>query len=202
MLTLHLRRSWRRWYSVFGMTLGTIDGIIWWRVCQSEFKQWSKQEGVPLIFSIRLDTIYTTLYPPKISRPATLWWWSNSRSCGRPSGLISGVGQYFPPIIVDKVLFVWTRSLWNCHRVEIMDDLNAILEGKIVWALHTRLSLTVQDFKGQQLADTITEVLLCVFALLAFLVGYLWQNIVYTASIMGAGILLVCLVGKLSSPLR
>ena len=83
-----------------------------------------------------------------------------------------------------------------------MDDLNAILEGKIVWRPRTRLSLTVQDFKGQQLADTIMEVLLCVFALLAFLIGYLCQNIVYAAYIMGAGALLVCLVGKLSSLLR
>jgi hypothetical protein len=54
--------------------------------------------------------------------------------------------------------------------------------------------LIVQDFKGQQLADTMTEVLLSVFALVAFLVGYLCQNIVYTAFTMAAGSILVCLV--------
>jgi hypothetical protein len=39
-----------------------------------------------------------------------------------------------------------------------------------------------------------TEVLLSVFALVAFLVGYLCQNIVYTAFTMAAGSILVCLV--------
>jgi Microsomal signal peptidase 12 kDa subunit (SPC12) len=58
------------------------------------------------------------------------------------------------------------------------------------------LFLIVQDFKGQQLADTMTEVLLSVFALVAFLVGYLCQNIFYTAIVMGAGSILVCLVGN------
>ena len=68
------------------------------------------------------------------------------------------------------------------------------LKARSYVTLAHRLLLIVQDFKGQQLADTMTEVLLSVFALVAFLVGYLCQNIVYTAYIMGGGSILVCLV--------
>jgi len=46
-------------------------------------------------------------------------------------------------VIGSASFYLCFGSLWNCRRVESMDELNTVVEGKIVWNPHTQLSLTV-----------------------------------------------------------
>jgi hypothetical protein len=84
-----------------------------------------------------------------------------------------------------------------------MDVLNSAIEGKIVnflaFTLVPLMLILDQDFKGQHLADQITEISLIIFAIVAFLVGYVTQNILYTVLIMAAGSACTCLVCPLQS---
>jgi hypothetical protein len=52
----------------------------------------------------------------------------------------------------------------------------------------------MKDFKGQHLADQLTQLILIITGILAFLVGYMKQDILYTAGIMGTGAISTLLV--------
>lgn len=78
-----------------------------------------------------------------------------------------------------------------------LDALRTAFEGKIV-RISNPLCLFIlthdQDFKGQHLADQVSQFTLIIFAIVAFLVGYVTQNIVTTFWIMTTGTTITLLV--------
>lgn len=67
---------------------------------------------------------------------------------------------------------------------QVLEQARSIYEGEILSLLVRSCSATklivYQDFKGQQLADTISTALLTISGILAFLVGFINQDIYQT----------------------